>query len=201
MCTLHTDYSQLWSPEGNRNILQGWYWFFLSSCYEFLSAPWLLQSFFWKVLSWTGISVASWQRIPIAVCLGGRSRTVLSKQDSFRYDRLQELSSRAFTRSHFELYLHCLWLPAISTCTAASNFCNTPAEWELLYSTGGGRLLLLQVACAWASPETKAGCWKEHENLALIELLKNVLTVTRSEQVRLQWFFWTKVFSCPFDRT
>lgn len=112
MCTLHTDYSQLWSPEGNRNILQGWYWFFLSSSYEFLSAPWLLQTFFWKVWSWTGISVASWQHIPVAACLGGRSRTVLSKQDGFWYEMLQELSSRAFTRSHFELYLHCLWLPA-----------------------------------------------------------------------------------------
>ena len=112
MCALHTDYSQVWGPEGDRNIIQGWYWFFLSSHYEFLSAPWLLQTFFWRVLSWTSISMASWQYIPIAVCLGGRSRTVLSKQDCFWYERLQKLSSRVFTRSHFELYLLCLWLPA-----------------------------------------------------------------------------------------
>lgn len=86
---------------------------------------------------------------------------------------------------------------SISSCTAASNFWNNPAEWELLYSTGGGRSLLLQVTWAWASPETEAGYWKEHENLALIELLKNVFTVTRSEQVRLQWFFLNQSLLLP----
>lgn len=112
MCTLHTDYSQVWGPEGDRNILQGWYWFSLSSCYEFLSAPWLFQTLFRKLSSWTNISVASWQYILIAVCLGGRSGTVISKQDCFWYDSLQELSSHVFMRSYFKLYFLCLWLPA-----------------------------------------------------------------------------------------
>lgn len=191
MCALHTDYSQVWGPEGNRNILQGWYSFFLSSCYEFLSAPWLLQTFLWKVLSWTSIPMASWEYIPIAVCLGGRSRTVISKQDCFWYERQQKLSSHVFTRSYFKLNLFSLWLPA-ALLPAASNFWNTPAECELLYSAGGARSLLLQVSGAWASPETKVGCWKEQDWLTLIELLKSVLRVTRSEQIKLQGFYEPK---------
>lgn len=174
MCTLHTDYSQVWGPECDRNILQGWYWFFLSSCYEFLSAPWLLQTFFWKVLSWTSISMASCQYIPIVVCLRGRSRTFLSKQDWFCYERLQELSSHVFMRSHFELCLLCLWLPApllaqqqvISGAPQQNVSC-------FIQLVGAGHYY-----CRWLVPEhhkMKAGYWKEHDYLTLTELLNSVI--------------------------
>lgn len=94
--------------------------------------------------------VASWQYIPVAVSLGGRSRTALSKQDCFF---VQEAEGSDFTYI-CKISLWAFFAPSLASscfiCTAASNFWINLAECELLYSALGDRLLLLQVTCAWA---------------------------------------------------
>ena len=193
---LYVGYSLVWGSEGNRKFFKAGIdfsylhvmYFFLSHHYFFLKS-FELDQYFYGLMT---ICSYCW--------VFGRYIKNSSQQTGLLL--VWEAAGMVFT-CIYEISLWALFaLPLASsrlTCMTASNVWNNPAECELLYWTSGGRPPLLQVPCVWASPKMKAGYWKEHDYLALIELLKSVLTVTRSEQTPtspLHYYFCIYIMLC-----
>lgn len=144
------------------------------------------------------ISMVSQQHIPITLCLGGRSRTVLRKQETafgmrhcrnclHMYLRNLILSSVCFVFG-FLPYLH-----------GSKKFLEHPSRvWAFLFSWWGQATVIAHDLClriTWDEGWILKRTWPLGTNWTSEECTHHC----QDEASKTAAILWTKVFSCPFE--